>query len=249
MSENRLLIVTGGNRGIGRQIALSAADAGWRVAISYGSNRKAADDMVAASDGRIEAFALDVTAPRSVAHFFEEIEMSMGPAQALVTAAGIDNGPRSITDVDHDFVHSTFAVNVVGLILCCRDFAARAMAKGDAGVIVNMSSMAATIGGRAQKSVYAASKGAVDVFTIGAAKEFAPHGISVFSVRPGVTRTDMTGTMLADPATRAAIEATIACGAVADPVDIAMPVIDLISGKFNYASGSMLNLGGGGFIT
>lgn len=249
MSKSNLLIVTGGNRGIGRQIALSAVEAGWRVAISYGRNRQSADDMVAASDGRIEAFALDVADPGSIAHFFQEIEISMGPSQALVTAAGIDNGPRSITDVDHDFVHSTFAVNVVGLILCCREFAARAMAKGDAGVIVNISSMAATIGGRAQKSVYAASKGAVDVFTVGAAKEFAPHGISVFSVRPGVTRTDMTSTMLADPTTKAAIEATIASGAVADPIEIAMPVIDLISGKFNYASGSMLNLGGGGFIT
>ena len=87
------------------------------------------------------------------------------------------------------------------------------------------------------------------MFTIGAAKELAPHGISLFSVRPGVTRTDMTSALLDDPTTKAAIEATIACGAVAEPVDISMPVIDLISGKFNYASGSMLNLGGGGFIT
>ena len=249
MSKSNLLIVTGGNRGIGKQIALSAVEAGWRVAISYSRNRQSADDMVAASDCRIEAFALDVADTGSITHFFQEIELSMGPSQALVTAAGIDNGPRSITDVDHDFVHSTFAVNVVGLILCCREFAARAKAKGDSGVIVNISSMAATIGGRAQKSIYAASKGAVDVFTVGAAKEFAPHGISVFSVRPGVTRTDMTSTMLADPTTKAAIEATIASGAMADPIDIAMPVIDLISGKFNYASGSMLNLGGGGFIT
>jgi len=249
MSKSSLLIVTGGNRGIGRQIALSAVEAGWRVAISYGSNRQSADDMVATSDGRIEAFALDVTTPESIEHFFQEIEMSMGPAQGLVTAAGIDNGPRVISEVDHDFVHSTFAVNVVGLILCCREFTARAIAQGNAGIIVNMSSMAATIGGRAGKSIYAASKGAVDVFTIGAAKELAPHGISVFSVRPGVTRTDMTSTMLADPTTKAAIEATIASGVVADPIDIAMPVIDLISGKFNYASGSMLNLGGGGFVT
>ena len=249
MSESRLLVVTGGNRGIGRQIALSAVDAGWRVAISYGSNRKLADDISSSSNGRIKAFALDVTAPHSIAHFFEEIEVSMGPAQALVTAAGIDNGPCAITDIDHDFVYSTFAVNVVGLILCCQEFAARAMVTGNGGVVVNMSSMAATIGGRAGKSVYAASKGAVDVFTIGAAKELAPHGISLFSVRPGVTRTDMTSALLDDLTTKAAIEATIACGAVAEPVDISRPVIDLISGKFNYASGSMLNFGGGGFIT
>ena len=78
MSENRLLIVTGGNRGIGRQVALSAVDAGWRVAISYGSNRKAAEDMVAASNGRIEAFALDVAAPESVAHFLRKLKSQWG---------------------------------------------------------------------------------------------------------------------------------------------------------------------------
>lgn len=248
MTKDSLLVVTGGNRGIGRQIALSAVDAGWRVAISFGRNRQLADEMVAASNGRIRAFALDVSNPDSVTSFFASVENEMGSARALVTAAGIDKGPRSIAEIDHDFVHSTMTVNVVGLILCCREFASRAIKQGEGGVVVNVSSMAATIGGRTHKSVYAASKGAVDVFTIGAAKELAPHGISMFSVRPGVTRTDMTSDALGDPATAAAIEASIACGKVAEPTDIAMPVIELISGKFNYASGSLLNLGGGGFV-
>ena len=139
-------------------------------------------------------------------------------------------------------------VNVVGLIICCQEFTKRAVNTGRKAVIVNLSSMAATIGGRKHKTVYAASKGAVDVFTIGAAKELAPHGISVFSVRPGITRTDMTEKKLRDEVTKSAIEATIACGSVAEPSDIANPVIDLISGNFNYASGSMLNLSGGGFV-
>ncbi len=248
MTKDSLLVVTGGNRGIGRQIALSAADAGWRVAISFGRNRQLADEMVAGSNGKIRAFALDVANPDSVTKFFADIEAEMGLPRALVTAAGIDKGPRSIAEIDHDFVHSTMTVNVVGLILCCQEFTARAIKEGEGGVVVNISSMAATIGGRTHKTVYAASKGAVDVFTIGAAKELAPYGISMFSVRPGVTRTDMTGDALADPATKAAIEASIACGKVAEPVDIAAPVIELISGKFNYASGSLLNLGGGGFV-
>ncbi|XDZ66628.1 SDR family NAD(P)-dependent oxidoreductase [Alphaproteobacteria bacterium LSUCC0684] len=248
MIKDSLLVVTGGNRGIGRQVALSAVDAGWRVAISYGQNRQLADEMVAGSNGRMKAFALDVSNPDSVTSFFACVESEMGSASALVTAAGIDKGPRSIAEIDHEFVHSTMAINVVGLILCCREFAARAIKKGEGGVVVNVSSMAATIGGRSLKSVYAASKGAVDVFTIGAAKELAPHGISMFSVRPGVTRTDMTGDVLADPVTKASIEASIACGKVAEPVDIATPVIELISGKFKYASGSLINLGGGGFV-
>ena len=248
MKMDRLLIVTGGNRGIGRQIALSALDAGWRVAISYSVNQKLAYDMEKASDGRIKAFSLDVANPKSISKFFEKITKEMGTADALVTAAGIDNGERPVVELDQEFVLSIMKVNVVGLIICCQEFTKRAVSTGRKAVIVNLSSMAATIGGRKHKTVYAASKGAVDVFTIGAAKELAPHGISVFSVRPGVTRTDMTEEKLKDVVKKSAIEATIACGSVAEPSDIANPVIDLISGNFNYASGSMLNLSGGGFV-
>jgi NAD(P)-dependent dehydrogenase (short-subunit alcohol dehydrogenase family) len=248
MTKDQLLVVTGGNRGIGKQIALSAVDAGWRVAISFGHNPQLAHQMVADSNGRMKAFELDVANPDSITKFFASIENEMGSPRALVTAAGVDKGPRSIAEIDYEFVHLTMVVNVVGLILCCREFAAYAIKEGEGGVVVNLSSMAATIGGREYKSVYAASKGAVDVFTIGAAKELAPHGISMFSVRPGVTRTDMTGDALANPVTKAAIEASIACGKVAEPADIATPVIELISGKFSYASGSLLNLGGGGFV-
>tara|TARA_Y100001954_G_C15724725_1_gene560135 strand:- start:3 stop:752 length:750 start_codon:yes stop_codon:yes gene_type:complete len=248
MKEDGLLIVTGGNRGIGKQIALSAADAGWRVAISYGSNQKCALDIQNNSKGQIKAFPLNVLKTNSIENFFKSIDSWMGPPDALVTAAGIDNGERAVEELDYYFVSSTMKVNVVGLILCCQQFAKQAKEAKKSGVIVNISSMASTIGGRRHKSVYAASKGAVDVFTVGAAKELAPQGISVFSVRPGVTRTDMTNDALANADTRAAIEASIACGLVAEPSDIAKPVIDLISGNFDYASGSMLNLSGGGFV-
>ena len=149
-----------------------------------------------------KAFPLDVTNSNSIGDFFKEIVKEMGPADALVTAAGIDNGQRSVAELDHEFVMSTMDVNVVGLILCCQEFAKQAIDTGRPGIIVNLSSMAATIGGRMHKTVYAASKGAVDVFTVGAAKELAPHGISVFSVRPGVTRTDMTEKALADSKTK-----------------------------------------------
>jgi NAD(P)-dependent dehydrogenase (short-subunit alcohol dehydrogenase family) len=248
MKEGRLLIVTGGNRGIGKQIALSAVDAGWRVAISYGSNQKCASDIENNSKGQIKAFPLDVSKTNSIEKFFRSIESWMGPSDALVTAAGIDNGERAVEELDYHFVSSTMNINVVGLILCCQQFAKQAKEARKGGVIVNISSMASTIGGRRHKSVYAASKGAVDVFTVGAAKELAPQGISVFSIRPGVTRTDMTNAALANADTKATIEASIACGSVAEPSDIAKPVIDLISGNFDYASGSMLNLSGGGFV-
>ena len=248
MTGSRLLVVTGGSRGIGRRIALTALDAGWNVAISYGRSKKPAEEMVADWGGRMQAFPLDVADPGSVQRFFEEVSEAMAVPRALVASAGVDLGPRPIAEIDHGFVHTTMAVNAVGLILCCREFARRAIAEKSGGVIVNISSMASTIGGRANKTVYAASKGAVDVFTIGAAKELAPHGISVFAVRPGVTRTDMTSTRLSDPKTKTEIEGTIAAGTVAEPEDIAVPVVDLISGRFDYASGSLLNLSGGGFV-
>ncbi|MEK9925966.1 MAG: SDR family NAD(P)-dependent oxidoreductase, partial [Alphaproteobacteria bacterium] len=93
MTKDSLLVVTGGNRGIGRQIALSAADAGWRVAISFGRNRQLADEMVAGSNGKIRAFALDVANPDSVTKFFASIEAEMGLPRALVTVP-----PATLTD-------------------------------------------------------------------------------------------------------------------------------------------------------
>jgi NAD(P)-dependent dehydrogenase (short-subunit alcohol dehydrogenase family) len=108
--------------------------------------------------------------------------------------------------------------------------------------------MASTIGGRAGKTVYAASKGAVDVFTVGLAKEVAAEKVSAFSVRPGVTITDMTEKLLSNPENATKIKSSIASQEMANPLDIAEPVIDLISGRFAYASGSLINLGGGGFV-
>ncbi len=188
--------------------------------------------------------------PETIVPFFANIKMQMGIPSALVNAAGIDSGPVKLGALDSSFITRMMSVNVTGLMLCCDAFISQLRQNNatQGASIVNISSMASTIGGRSGKTVYAASKGAVDVFTIGLAKEVASEKIAAFCVRPGVTVTDMTEKLLSDQKNAANIKASIACQEVASPMDIAEPVIDLISGRFSYASGSLINLGGGGFV-
>jgi NAD(P)-dependent dehydrogenase (short-subunit alcohol dehydrogenase family) len=164
-------------------------------------------------------------------------------AQALVDELRAAGGTAATLE-------ELFRVNVVGLILCCREAARRmSTARGGAGgSIVNVSSMAATIGGRTGKSHYAASKAAVDAFTVGFAKEVAAEGIRVNAVRPGVVATDMTAAGLRDPETRAEIEATIPMGRVGTPAEIANAILWLLSGEASFISGARLDASGGGFV-
>lgn len=254
-SKDKLLVITGGSRGIGRAVALKALEDGWRVVISYNSNKRFAENFVVQSNGRAGALPLDVRNESSIQKFFQLTKLQFGNPDALVNSAGIDTSPISIGDLSHNTAMEVFRVNAVGLISCCNEFVATiqnsvdfSSEKEKSRSIVNISSMASTIGGRKGKSLYAASKGAVDVFTVGAAKELAKNNISVFAVRPGVTKTDMTEKMLENAEVATKIKDTIASGEVAEPTDIAVPIVHLISGQFNYASGSILNLSGGGFV-
>ena len=141
-----------------------------------------------------------------------------------------------------------FAVNVIGLMLCCREAARRMSTRngGKGGAIVNVSSMAATIGGRPMSSTYAASKGAVDVFTVGFAREVAAEGIRVNAIRPGVTDTDMIESMRSGPL-RAATEATIPMHRYGRPEEVGAAIVWLLSDKASFVTGANINVGGGGF--
>jgi NAD(P)-dependent dehydrogenase (short-subunit alcohol dehydrogenase family) len=135
-------------------------------------------------------------------------------------------------------------------MLCCRE-AVRRMATGSGGAggaIVNVSSMAATIGGREGRSAYAASKAAVDSFSIGLAKEVAREGIRVNVLRPGMTLTDMTDRVGKDPELRARIAATIAMNRCAEPEEMARPILWLLSEEASFISGALVNASGGGFM-
>ncbi|MEO1105521.1 MAG: SDR family oxidoreductase, partial [Pseudomonadota bacterium] len=163
---------------------------------------------------------------------------------------GINAGHRRVVDFEAGVLAHLMAVNIVGTMVCCREAARRmSTANGGAGgAIVNVSSMAGTIGGRPGASAYAASKAAVDAFTVGFAKEVATEGIRVNALRPGVTITDMTAAVRDNAEVRASIEATIAMNRTADPIEMAAPIVWLLSDEASFVSGARLDVSGGGFV-
>jgi NAD(P)-dependent dehydrogenase (short-subunit alcohol dehydrogenase family) len=182
---------------------------------------------------------------------FRAVDEHLGPLSALVNSAGTNGGPETrVADLDQAGLERLFAVNVIGTMLCCRE-AVRRMSTahgGAGGAIVNVSSMAATIGGRPGRSVYAASKGAIDSFTVGFAREVARERIRVNAIRPGMTLTDMTDAVRRDAGLRARVAATIAMNRCAAPEEIASPILWLLSDAASFISGTVLDASGGGFM-
>jgi NAD(P)-dependent dehydrogenase (short-subunit alcohol dehydrogenase family) len=247
------LLVTGGSRGIGAATARLAAAAGYAVAVNYCSNRDAALEVVRDVEARgAKACAVqgDVAREADIERFFREAEDALGPIVALVNSAGIGGNKGPVSELRGEVLERLLAVNVMGTQLCCREAVRRMSTRlgGSGGAIVNVSSMAATIGGRAGAADYAASKAAVDVFTIGLAKEVSGEGIRVNTVRPGMTMTDMTSGLKDQPGLLEKIEATIPMNRVADADEIARPIVWLLSGDASFVSGAHLDASGGGFL-
>ena len=247
------LLVTGGSRGIGAAVARRAAKEGYAVAVNYHSDRSAAEALVAeitAAGGSAIAVQGDVGRDADVVAMFDLVTHSLGTPTALVNSAGVSNGHVMVSDFNADALENMMRTNVIGTMLCCRE-AARRMSTatgGPGGAVVNISSMAATIGGRPGSSSYAASKAAVDAFTVGFAKEVGTQGIRVNSVRPGVTLTDMTSAVRDNPAIRKSVAASIAMNRVAEADEMAAPVLWLLSDQASFVSGCRLDVSGGGFI-
>jgi len=171
MTMTRVCLITGGSRGIGRETARLAAASGWDVAVNYRERSEAADVAVAAAHAlgrRAMAVRGDVADEADVIDMFRAAERQLGPITGLVNSAGVSFASR-VDALKTADIQRMLAVNVTGLMLCCREAAKRMSTAngGKGGAIVNVSSMAATIGGRPGASTYAASKGAVDVFTLG----------------------------------------------------------------------------------
>jgi NAD(P)-dependent dehydrogenase (short-subunit alcohol dehydrogenase family) len=241
-------LITGGARGIGAATARLVAKDGLAVAIGCRERLDAAKALAAeieAAGGRAVAVRGDVAREADIVGLFEATESALGPVTRLVNSAGISLSAR-VEDLDEAAVTRLVAVNVTGLMLCCREAVRRMPAGG--GAIVNVSSMAATIGGRPGARVYAASKAAVDAFTTGLAKEVAARGIRVNAVRPGMIRTDMTKDRLDDPAISAEIAASIPMQRVGEAEEIAEAIRWLLSPAASFVSGAHLNAGGGGFV-
>jgi NAD(P)-dependent dehydrogenase (short-subunit alcohol dehydrogenase family) len=246
----KVLLITGGSRGIGAATARLAAHKGWAVAINYRAAKDQAETLVAAIErdgGRAMAVQGDVAAQDQVEAMFRAVD-GFGPLAALVNSAGISLiAPAA--ELEQRALERLLAINVIGTILCCREAVRRMSTRlgGEGGVIVNVSSMAAKIGGRSGRTAYAASKGAVDSFTIGLAKEVAREGIRVNALRPGMTMTDMTDAVRRDPELYARTAATIAMNRCAEPEEMAHPILWLLSDEASFISGALLDGSGGGF--
>ena len=250
----RILLITGGARGIGAATARIAAAQGYAVAINYERAKERAEALVGEIEragGRAIAMQADVAQQDQVVSMFRTIDERLGRLTALVNSAGINGGPETrVADLEQAPLERLLAVNVIGTMLCCREAVRRmsTAAGGAGGAIVNVSSMAATIGGREGRTAYAASKGAIDSFSIGLAKEVAREGIRVNVLRPGMTLTDMTDRVRRNPEMQALIADTIAMNRCAEPEEMARPILWLLSDEASFISGALVNASGGGFM-
>ncbi|MBI1397668.1 MAG: glucose 1-dehydrogenase [Betaproteobacteria bacterium] len=245
----RVLVVTGAGRGIGAAIARLGARAGYAVCVNYVANEEAAHRVVSdieALGGRAIAVAADVGRRAEAARLFRVVDEELGPVTALANNAGVAGAVTPVEDIDAESLDRVLAVNVASLFWCCGE-AVRRMSRqhgGSGGAIVNVGSIASRYGGMPGLSAYAASKGAVDSFTIALAKEVGPQGIRVNCVRPGTTRTDIMAP-LGGETILARIAATTPLGRVADPEEIAESVLWLLSDRASFTHGAILDVSGG----
>ncbi|MGD9783560.1 MAG: SDR family oxidoreductase [Hyphomicrobiaceae bacterium] len=245
----RVAIVTGASRGIGRATALKAAELGYAVCINYQADADAAQAVGAAcerSGVRATTFRADVSRSDEVAALFKHADEVLGPLDLLVNNAGIIGQTSRLEDLSEAALRSTFDVNVFGAIHCAQQ-AIRRMSRdrgGAGGVIVNLSSIAAVLGSPGEYIHYAASKAAIETLTIGLAKEVGPQGIRVNAVRAGTTDTEIHA-RAGNPDRPAMVARTAPLRRVATPDDIAEAVMWLASDRAGFASGAILSISGG----
>lgn len=237
-----VMLVTGGSRGIGAATVRVAAAAGWRVAFSYLSQYDAANALVAelqAQNAQVIAVAADMTNAEAVQHFFDTAQQHFGRIDALVNNAGMAVARSRFIDTTPSRWHQLFAHNIFSAMLCCHTAIGR-MQQG--GAIVNVSSVAATQGSPNRYIDYAASKGALESFTIGLAKEIAADHIRVNAVRPGVVDTDIHQD---SPEVMQQRAQAIPMQRIAQPQEIAQAIVWLCSPQASYVTGSILDVTGG----
>jgi len=245
----QVLLVTGGGRGIGAAICRLAAKAGYRVAVNYASNETAAASLVreiAAEGG--EAFAVkgDVGSEADVLALFAAVDARYGRLDALVNNAGIVDARARVDEMSAARLERMMRVNVIGSMLCAREAVKRmsTLHGGKGGAIVNISSAAAQLGSPGEYVDYAASKGAIDTFTIGLAREVAAEGVRVNAVRPGIIDTEIHASG-GQPDRIAAIRGFVPMKREGKAGEVAEAVLWLLSDKASYATGAILNVSGG----
>jgi NAD(P)-dependent dehydrogenase (short-subunit alcohol dehydrogenase family) len=240
---NDVLVVTGGSRGIGAAVARAAHARGYAVCVGYASDDVAADRLRAELSGVVTVRA-DVAEPASVAALLDAAEAAFGPVTALVCNAGVTGRLGRFVDAPVAVLRRVLDVNVLGVMLCAQEAVRRWEERGTAGRIVTVSSRAATLGSPGEYVHYAASKAAVDTFTLGLAKEVAAQGIRVNGVAPGTIRTDIHAAA-GDPGRLERVAGRVPMGRVGEPEEIAAAVLWLLSDEASYVTGAVLDVGGG----
>lgn len=243
------LLVTGGSRGIGAEIARQAADAGYAVCLTYHSNDVAAQKVVSDiidGGGIAKAVKADVAVEADILSVFDIIKQQMPPLTALVNNAGVLEHHMSVMQMSFDRLQRVFTTNIIGSFICAREAVKVMSAKqgGKGGGIVNISSVAARLGSPHEYVDYAASKGAIDSFTIGLAKEVAEEKIRVNAVRPGVIYTDIHASG-GEPDRVDRVKDAVPMKRGGTAVEVANAVLWLLSDEAGYITGTTLDVSGG----
>jgi NAD(P)-dependent dehydrogenase (short-subunit alcohol dehydrogenase family) len=245
----KVLLVTGGSRGIGAATSILAAQKGWSVAVNYTANAQAADEVVAQikkAGGEAMSVQADVANEGQVLAMFEKVRATLGPLQGLVNNAGVVDVSAKLDQMSMDRWRRMFVIIVLGSMLCARE-AIRQMSTlhgGKGGSIVNLSSAAARLGGPGQYVDYAAAKGAIDSFTVGLSKEVAAEGIRVNAIRPGLIDTDIHASG-GVPNRVKELEHLVPIKRGGSAMEVAQAIVWLLSDEASYTTMSLVDVSGG----
>lgn len=242
-------IITGGSRGIGAASAVLAAKSGYRVCVNYASNEAAANavvDRIVYAGGTALAVQGDVALEADILRLFETAERDLGPITALVNNAGVVDQPQRVDEMSYDRLMRMMTINVVGSFMAAREAVKRMSTRfgGKGGSIVNLSSAAAKLGSPETYVDYAASKGAIDTFTLGLALEVGKEGIRVNAVRPGIIDTEIHASGgIPDRVEKLRDGLPMAREGSAE--EVAEAIQWLLSDKSSYTTGAIIDVTGG----
>jgi NAD(P)-dependent dehydrogenase (short-subunit alcohol dehydrogenase family) len=249
MSEQPVVTITGGGRGIGAAIAKLAAARGYAVCVNYLCDRERAEEVVrhiTAGNGQAIAIQADISSEAEVVSLFRQVDSRLGRLSALVNNAATLESQMRLDSMEAARIARIFAVNAIGSMVCAREAVKRMSTRhgGCGGAIVNVSSGAAKYGSPGEYVDYAASKGAIETFTIGLAREVAEEGIRVNAVRPGHIHTELHAKG-GEPERVERVKTLVPMQRGGQPEEVASAILWLLSAEASYVTGTIVDVSGG----